>query len=541
MSTTNWTPYLLKYTGNIDNKQIMLHFFVQIKKKGTKSFHWDSHDVPTTLPSCVLVQNDGWNDYSSRTWFSLFYYDAENNRKYIGELKLMNDECPDTYEVIKEGFDKPLDKHFCSLGMETSFYYNLLKNVEDKAIREEILIYLSDCTFNKLIYEEYRDHVRFKESLIRDMAAQEALNAAEYILNSDDPDTAFSFIFDYHPKYDVTKMARWEVTFSQKKPSFLRTVGVIGENGVGKTMLLTSFVEALLQNKLPETLNKKPLFQSCVAICSSDRDGQLQIVSQNNTLYRSYCLRQKDDDTYASMLGAIEEVILERPMLYGTSVSKLYYETLIKHLGSNFIDGLFCFDESDYTDVKTKLNREKLQSLIDIFSSGQLQMFEMITYLYAHIHLSSLIIFDEPEVHMHPSLIMNFMPLLNRLLKEFKSFAIICTHSPLVVRELVQKNVYRMSIDAEMNPSINRVGFRTFGEDISVLYKQIFEYDETKSYFRQVIRNVITQIQEHPKKYHVTCRQEYIDEIVRYLEQDMELGLMGRCAIRDLVYEMVAE
>lgn len=228
-------------------------------------------------------------------------------------------------------------------------------------------------------------------------------------------------------------------------------------------------------------------------------------------------------------------------MLYGESVSKLYYTTLKEHLGTNFIDGLFTIDDSDFFNVKTILNRDKLKTLIDIFSSGQLQMFEMITYLYAHIHLSSLILFDEPEVHMHPSLIMNFMPLLNRLLKEFKSFAIISTHSPLVVRELVQKNVYRMSVDDDMTPYISRVGFRTFGEDISVLYRQIFEYDETKSYYRQVIRDFITEIQLHPEIYPLTNRQQYIDAIVDHLEEDMELGLSGRCAIRDLVCEMVEE
>lgn len=518
-----------------------MQFFVQIKKDGFKSFHKNSHDKPTSFPSCVLVQNDGWNDYSSRTWFSLFYYDADENQMLIGDLKLMHDTESNTFEVIKDGFGEPLTEHFCSLGMETSYYYNLVKKINDKGVIDEILTYLCDCTHNNLLYEKYRDHTRFRESLMRDMSSQEALNAAEYILNDDDPDTAFSFTFDYHPDYDTTKAARWDVAFSQKKPSYLRTIGVIGENGVGKTMLLTNFVEALLQDQLPDTLNKKPHFQSCVAICSSARDGQLRISSNNKTLYKSCCLRQKDDATYESMLGAIEGVILERPMLYGESVSKLYYITLKEHLGNNFIDGLFSIDDSDFTNVKTTLNRDKLKNLIDIFSSGQLQMFEMITYLYAHIHLSSLILFDEPEVHMHPSLIMNFMPLLNRLLKEFKSFAIICTHSPLVIRELVQKNVYRMTVDDEMSPTINRVGFRTFGEDISVLYRQIFEYDETKSYYRQVIRDIITRIQNHPKKYPLSGRQQYIEAIVNFLEKDMELGLTGRCAIRDMVYEMVEE
>ena len=42
-------------------------------------------------------------------------------------------------------------------------------------VREEILRFLRDCTFDKRIYEKYRDHPRFKESLIRDMSSLEAL------------------------------------------------------------------------------------------------------------------------------------------------------------------------------------------------------------------------------------------------------------------------------------------------------------------------------------------------------------------------------
>ena len=177
--------------------------------------------------------------------------------------------------------------------------------------------------------------------------------------------------------------------------------------------------------------------------------------------------------------------------------------------------------------------------MINILSSGQLQVFELITYIYAHIHLSSLLVFDEPEVHMHPSFIMNFMPLLNRLLKEFKSFAIISTHTPLLIRELVQQNVYRMALDPERNPSVERVAFRTFGEDISVLYHNIFEYNESKSYFRQVIRQMINEIQNSDFDDDIRTRDDYIKDITKQLSEDMELGLSGRSAIRDIVYEMI--
>lgn len=518
----------------------MLNFFVQKKKVNRKSCDYNSHDKPKEYPSFVLVQNDGWNDYGAYTWFSLFYYDINKKPHFIGDLKLMHDEKSDTYEEIKNGFNQPLNEHFCSLGIDTRYYYNITKIIDNHAERDLLLTYLRDCTYNTRIFEDFHNHERFKDSLFRDMSSQEAYNAAEFILNSDNPNTAFSFNFTYHPIYDVTKVATWEVSFMQTKPPYLRTIGIIGENGVGKTMLLTNFVKALLQNNLPETLNQKPHFQNCIAICSSERDGLLQIQGYNNIHYQPCCIKQKSRETYDVMFEAIS-IIMQRPMLYGHTITKMYCETLKEHIGEGFIDNLFSFDTSDPFVEKASLNKDNLNKLVNIFSSGQLQVFEIITYLYAYLHLSSLVIFDEPEVHLHPSLIMNFMPLLNRLLKEFKSFAIICTHTPLVVRELVQQNVYRMSIDTEGNPSINRVAFRTFGEDISILYQNIFEYNEYKSYFRQTIKQMVIDIQnKHSKKHEKFDRQKYIDMITTELSENMELGLSGKCTIRDVVYEIIA-
>lgn len=517
----------------------MLTFFVQKKKALKKSFESASHDKPSEFPSFVLVQNDGWNDYNSFTWFSLFYYDKDKKQHLIGDLKLMHEEEADTYNVIKDGFSEPLNERFCSLGLDTRYYYNIVKKIDNPEIIKQLLYYLRDCTQDGRIYERFSNTDRFKDSLFRDMASQEAFRAAEYIIHSDDPDTAFSFTFDYHAKYDLNKCCKWEVSFQQQKPSYLRTVGVIGENGVGKTMLLTSLVEAILQDKTPESLNKKPRFQTCVAICSSDRDGLLQVESHSDIHYHTCCLRQKDSETFHSMRSAIEDNIMTRPMLYRRSVIRRYYETLKEHLSEALINDLFVFYKDDRDHEQVIFYPECLKSLICILSSGQLQVFELITYIYAHIHLSSLLVFDEPEVHMHPSFIMNFMPLLNKLLNEFKSFAIISTHTPLVIRELVQQNVYRMALDPERNLSIERVAFRTFGEDIAVLYHNIFEYNESKSYFRQVIRQMINNIQKSIFDDDIITRDDYIQAITKQLNEDMELGLSGRSAIRDIVYEMI--
>lgn len=518
-----------------------MRFNVQVKKPGTKSSAYGSHNAPTELPSFMLVHNDGWNDYGAYTWFSLFYYDVNGISNYVGDLKIMHDEETDTIKKLGDSFEDPLDSHFCSLGLDTSFYIRLVDSF-DKSTISEILRYLRDCTFNSRVKEEFLNHPTFTGSLLRDMTAQEAIKEAEFILNDDDPKSAYTFSFEYHPDYDTGKKATWDLSFNQGSPSYLRTVGIIGENGVGKSMLLTSLVKALLEKEKPELLTKMPHFQSCVAIYSSSRDGLGKIKSNNpNMEYVRCSLRQHEEATFEKMLGAIEGDIMKRPILHGRSVTRLYLETLREHVGERFVKDLFIIDSSDLSDEKFELNRDRLRWLVGILSSGQLQIFELITHLYAHIHLSSLVVFDEPEVHMHPSLIMNFMPLLNRLLREFQSFSIICTHTPLVIRELVQKNVYRMSMIEDGTPHIVPVAFRTFGEDISVLYRNIFEYDEKRSLFRHSIKQMVLKIKHEWMFKKNKNRADYIEAITAFLEKDMELGLSGRMAIRDIVYELIEE
>jgi ABC-type multidrug transport system ATPase subunit len=448
----------------------------------------------------------------------------------------MHDTASNTYDLIKNGFNTPLDEHFCSLGLGTEYYYNITK-VIDKETGRKLLKYLRDCTQDGRIYENFCNNPTFQHSLIRDLASKEAYREGNYIINDDSPNTAFCFTFDYQAIYDINKSCKWDISFSQSKPSYLRTIGVIGENGVGKTMLLTSLVKAILQKETPKSLSKEPRFQTCVAICSSERDGLLNIKSDNKIHYQACNLRVHD--TFKEMQSCIEDHIIKRPTLHRILIRDRYHQTLKKHLPSELITDLIKEISDDNGTSKVFLNHDCLNHLIEVLSSGQLQIFELITYLYAHIHLSSLIIFDEPEVHMHPSLIMDFMPLLNELLEEFNSFAIITTHSPLVIRELVQDNVYRMTVDEERNPYIDRVTYRTFGEDISVLYHNIFGYNESQSYFRKIIRKTIQNLKDY--RFDYKTREDYIHAVTKELSKDVALGLSGRSAIRDVVFDMIQE
>lgn len=165
---------------------------------------------------------------------------------------------------------------------------------------------------------------------------------------------------------------------------------------------------------------------------------------------------------------------------------------------------------------------DDLDSNIKILSSGQLHILSLVTYICANIHYRYLLVIDEPEVHLHPHITMEFMAMLSGLLSVFKSYAIIATHTPLVVREMAGKNVYLMQKMQDGIPQIAPVGFETLGEDVGTLYRNLFGYDENSSYFKKMVDKLCDQGRSYK-------------EIVRYLQQGMNLNVNALLIIRDAI------
>src|SRR5207253_92326 len=72
-------------------------------------------------------------------------------------------------------------------------------------------------------------------------------------------------------------------------------------------------------------------------------------------------------------------------------------------------------------------------------SSGQAILCHFVTALLAWIQRDSLILFDEPETHLHPNAVASLFLVLSEILTEYESFAVVATHSPVVIQEIPAK------------------------------------------------------------------------------------------------------
>ncbi|USN56073.1 MAG: AAA family ATPase [Candidatus Peribacteria bacterium] len=80
------------------------------------------------------------------------------------------------------------------------------------------------------------------------------------------------------------------------------------------------------------------------------------------------------------------------------------------------------------------------------------------------IHISStpnsLLLFDEPETHLHPNMIFRLMKVLNKILETYDSYAIIATHSAIVIQQIPSKHVMVLKNEDE-ELSVSRLPFES--------------------------------------------------------------------------------
>lgn len=508
------------------NGRVFVPYFEKQRKLTQRADHQNSVSTRSTVYPCFkLVYNHNWNDYGFYTWFTLWYIPARGERVIIGDMKIMNS-GGDAYDMMKGSFDK-LDDSFCSVGMDTSFYKNL-KKVFKLRKTSVILSALRDCATNPRIYEAFNSLPAFIDSLNRDIATQKAIKEARFLLEGRNMSEAYSFDYYFTPIYNKKVTAIWNVNLEYGCPSYKRTYSVIGENGVGKTQLMANMVKELISEELKD-MSRKPLISSVMVICSSKFDAYNEIETDLARIPIVIWDVVQTDNTLEHFVSAINEIIVRGTYYVNgemLTMSERYLKLLCSHLG-NSVGGIIDIKEKkeDYVVVERQviLNRPRLEEVVKELSTGQLQILSLITYICANVHLNSLIVIDEPEVHLHPRLITNFVKTLNELLESFDSYAIIATHSPLVVRECVQKNVYMMVRSKDNIPTIGSVAFNTFGEDLSLLYQNIFGCDERDSYFYKTV-------EERAQNIHNSSYEKVMDD---FKQADVNLSLNGKMVVRD--------
>lgn len=497
-----------------------MHFEVY-RKLTQRADHTNSVTPPEQYPCFELVFNYNWDDSGYKTWFALWYVPAPDEFVLLGELKILCEDNPDTFEAIPKSFDTRLPDEFCSLGLDL-YYYKKIKSVfeDDMATAWELMSILRDCAVNVDIRDRFKITEGYRDSLTRELVSERVLKEARMVLEGRGDEDAFSYRYRFSVPYNEHSEAFWNVRMLDDAESYRRNYGIVGENGVGKTSLLRSFVRDL-QMPRNESFERRPLFNCVTVICSSDSDGYEKI--ENGVIPCSLFSLEQTPENKKRIVEKAAKISASREMLNKHSLITSYRTCLMSFIGDN-ISEIFVRhpDEDDEKGSKIVVDGERLWEIMGRLSSGQLHMLAMATFLIADMHAATLVVIDEPEVHLHPSVIVKFMSFLAWILKQYGSYSVIATHSPLVVREMVSGNVFQMMRMKGDIPQIGVVSYDTFGENISRLYRNIFGYDEEGSLFSEVVNRL-------------AARGATAEDIERAIYSNSAVNLNARMRIHDIL------
>lgn len=129
-------------------------------------------------------------------------------------------------------------------------------------------------------------------------------------------------------------------------------------------------------------------------------------------------------------------------------------------------------DITEYVDFESGVVFLKDTRKVEI-SSGQRLFCYIVLNVVGQIKNDSLIVIDEPELFLHPTLEIEFISLLKKVLKSFNSKAILATHSLAIAREIPANciHVYRKH-NGEME--VEHPPFETFGGSVQRISSYVF-------------------------------------------------------------------
>ena len=130
------------------------------------------------------------------------------------------------------------------------------------------------------------------------------------------------------------------------------------------------------------------------------------------------------------------------------------------------------------------VDKEKRISAFKDLSTGNKYIFHMLAMVIAKIEDDSLVLFDEPENHIHPPLLSFLLASLRLVLYKYNSVVFISTHSPVIVQETFANNVYVIRrIEDEVVMSHPEI--ETYGANIGEITSEVFNLtSENISYYR---------------------------------------------------------
>lgn len=464
-------------------KFYFLNYPNQIEKKK------ENADVP-----CVFLVDDNWDDYGFETLFHAYFCDRNREIIELESVKILDKRTKIT--KLEKEFNK-LNENYCSLGTNLD-YYDILKKLGGK-IYEEILYGLNDAAFQSEIGEKFSNLEGFQKSLLRYTSSRKTYEKAKEMFNDNIIKANIhisstikgriniisnkNYNFNYKFKIPEAESAHIiDFNFVYDKYLPFRTFVLIGKNGTGKTKILSTLAKDLsgeYNDSEGKFKPKMPKFSKILAISYSafDKFEKSNEGKEKNLSYLHFgIIDDKGEVNYEEMNIKLRKSISRLKKLDRIDE----WKNSLEEIGNKNLLGKI------YNSIVKKNSFEILDSL----SSGQRMIVEIISNIIANIQEETLILFDEPEIHLHPNAIAVLTKILNKILSKFNSYSIIATHSPLIIQQTPAKYIRIIKRFDGNIPDVQKMKIESFGENLTTITNEIFNTIDVDDNYKNVLEKL---------------------------------------------------
>lgn len=431
---------------------------------------------------CFFLNSIVWDDFGHKTSFQLYYVNQDGNKSNVGKVKICKKNENKTLSVIPKSFTS-LDLNYCSLGQDTFYYSNIKKVLGDDA--KTFLYAMRDAAVFSRISDDFINDSGFRYSLLRDNSADTALNIGRYVLAGFDPDDRVNFTyktrlayapnFEFNIKFDFGKI--------NKEDNFNRVIAIIGENGVGKTSLLSNLAKSIAKQQKDCFQPHYPIFTKVVAASYSVFDRFYDIDARAFNF--EYCGMHNNEGGLMNL-----EQLKARHKRNAETINALNRGLNLKNflgkvLPNDMLESLF------EENLENKFKYDVYEDYYGKMSSGQTMLTNLIIDVTANVRSNCLIMIDEPEVHLHPNAITQIINVVNLVCEKFSSCCIMATHSPLVIQSLLSRNVLIMERDIDGMPIVRQMRVESLGENLTTINEEIFSNGQRDKYYKRLIKKAV--------------------------------------------------
>jgi predicted ATPase len=506
--------------------------------------------VPHNGRNRVYLKKDYWNDYSFVTMFHVSLHDDDGQFHEIGTVKIgFRGQTTEThtYNKLPDSFEN-LGDEFFSLGQDVEFYRNMASLSDN--LGKRVLLALRDIVVQPDLIEDIKEEEVFGTSLLRSVSLSLVKGQYARVLEGKAALSDFRFKF---VRPEVEDLASMDLSFDVMERSAPSTNihAIIGRNGAGKTTLLNGMIEAIVNKQgatakfvdtqgWPEREISDDYFSSLVSISFSAFDPftppQEQPDPAKGTCYFYIGLKGTQNgeihrtvsDLQADCVGALISCFYDpkKTERWLHAIGRLGSDENFASMKIEQLEAVYrklrdntgSEEQSDSDSFRDKYRNEVTQ-LLSHMSAGHAIVLLTITRLVATVEEKTLVVFDEPESHLHPPLLSALLRALADLLHDRNGVAIVATHSPVVLQEIPCSCVWKIyRIGTDVTP--DRPTIETFGENVGVLTSEVFGLEVEHSGFHDLLAES------------VKAGKTYEEIVADYHEQ---LGFEGRAILKALL------